>query len=156
MTASAGHILEPVRSHATVPMLRTLTCFALLLLAACTGLAAGPEVSAVTPVSASRDSAWVRTKRALTTEVFTLDVQDSLGGRLTAMRYPSATAKPGTPRRVGWASRCAIEGGRISQPGEHEPLDRAGGHVGTQRQVCEQERQETLDRILLVVAPAAN
>jgi hypothetical protein len=47
------------------------------------------------------DSAWVRTKRALTAEVFTLDVQDSMG-------------------------------------------------------VCEQDRKETLDRILQVVAPATN
>lgn len=88
----------------------------------------------MTPAPVSRDSAWVRAKRALTAEVFTLDAQDSLRGRLTAMRYPSATAKAGTSSacRVGLAP--AIEGAQ----------ERAW-----------QERQETLDRILLVVAPPA-
>src|ERR687890_149728 len=86
-----------------VPPLGPLPCVAVLLLAACTGLTAGPEVSAVTPVPVSKDSAWVRTKRALTAEVFTLDVQDSLGGRITAMRYPSATAKAGT------AASCRVQ-----------------------------------------------
>ena len=136
---------------------RTLPCFAFLLLAACTGLTAGPEVSAVTPVPASRDSAWVRAKRALTAEVFTFDVQDSLGGHLTAMRYPSATAKAGTAAacRVGLA--LAIEGS-----GDNASLATTSRWLApevsstTNAQVCERERQETLDRILLVVAPAAN
>jgi hypothetical protein len=140
-----------------VPVFRRLTCLALLPLAACTGLTAGPEVSAVTPVPASKDSAWVRTKRALTTEVFTLDVQDSLGGRLTAMRYPSATAKPGTAAacRVGLA--LAIEGSadRASLASTSRWLAPEVTSA-TNAQVCEQDRQETLDRILQVVAPAAN
>ena len=138
-------------------LVRSLPCFAPLLLAACTGLAAGPEVSAVTPVPASKDSAWVRAKRALTAEVFTLDVQDSLGGRLTAMRYPSANAKPGTPAacRVGLA--LAIQGS-----GDHADLSSTSRWLAPEitstsnADVCEQERQETLERILLVVAPATN
>ena len=134
--------------------LAALPCFALVLLAACTGLAAGPEVSAVTPVAASKDSAWVRAKRALTAEVFTLDAQDSLGGRLTAMRYPSASAKPGTAAacRVGLA--LAIEGAddqaKLSTTSRWiAPALTSASNAG----LCEQERQETLDRILLVVAP---
>jgi hypothetical protein len=131
-----------------------LSCFGLLLLAACTGLSAGPEVSAVTPVPASRDSAWVRAKRALTAEVFTLDVQDSLSGRLTAMRYPSANYKVGTPQacRVGLA--LAIEGSadqaEVSSTSRWIAPEMSSE---TNAKVCEQERQETLDRILAVVAP---
>ena len=140
-----------------VPAPHVLPCFTLLLLAACTGLTAGPEVSAVTPVPATRDSAWVRAKRALTAEVFTLDVQDSLGGRITAMRYPSASAKPGTAAacRVGLA--LAIEGS-----GDHADVSTTSRWLAPEvtaesnPSVCEQERQETLERVLLVVAPPPN
>src|SRR5882724_1366413 len=86
-------------------------CLLPLLLAACTGLSAGPEVSSVAPVPASRDSAWVRAKRALTAETFTLDVQDSVGGRFTAMRYPSASAKVGTTAACRVQLALAIQGG---------------------------------------------
>ena len=141
----------------SVPPSLALPCFALLVLAACTGLVAGPEVSAVTPVPATRDSAWVRAKRALTAEVFTLDVQDSLGGRITAMRYPSATAKPGTAAacRVGLALA-------IQSSGDHADLSTTSRWLAPEitseanPSVCEQERKETLERILLVVAPTTN
>lgn len=131
-------------------------CLLSLLLAACTGLSAGPEVSAVTPVPASRDSAWVRTKRALTAESFTLDVQDSVGGRITGMRYPSATAKVGTQAacRVHLALQLegAAERSQLSSSSQWiAPATMASG----KRDLCEQDRRETLDRILLVVAPPA-
>jgi hypothetical protein len=114
-------------------------------------------VSAVTPVPASKDSAWVRTKRALTAEVFTLDVQDSLGGRLTAMRYPSASAKPGTAAacRVGLALTIQGADDRAELASTSRwlaPEVTASSNAG----VCEAERQETLERIMLVVAPAPN
>jgi hypothetical protein len=131
-------------------------CLLLLLLAACTGLSAGPEVSAVTPVPASRDSAWVRAKRALTAESFTLDVQDSVGGRITAMRYPSATAKVGTQAacrvHVAMAVNGGAEGSELASSSQWvAPVAMATGKP----ELCEQDRQETLDRILLVVAPPA-
>jgi len=47
----------------------------------CTGLAAGPEASAQTPVPVSRDSAWVRACRALTTEAFTVAGAGNSGRR---------------------------------------------------------------------------
>jgi hypothetical protein len=135
---------------------QAVPCLVSLLLAACTGLSAGPEVSAVTPVPASRDSAWVRTKRALTAESFTLDVQDSLGGRITGMRYPSATAKVGTQVacRVHLALRLdgAAERSELSSSSQWiAPAAMATGKP----EVCERDRRETLDRILLVVAPPA-
>ena len=131
-------------------------CLLSLLLAACTGLSAGPDVSAVTPVPASRDSAWVRAKRALTAESFTLDVQDSVGGRITGMRYPSATAKVGTQAacRVHLSLRLdgAAERSEVSSSSQWiAPAAMASGKP----ELCEQDRRETLDRILLVVAPPA-
>ena len=131
-------------------------CLLTLLLAACTGLSAGPEVGAVTPVPASRDSAWVRAKRALTAESFTLDVQDSVGGRITGMRYPSATAKVGTQAacRVHLALQLegAAERSQLSSSSQWvAPLSMASGKPD----LCEKDRQETLDRIMLVVAPPA-
>lgn len=136
---------------------RSVPCLLLLLLAACTGLSAGPEVSTVTPVPASKDSVWVRAKRALTAEVFTLDVQDSVGGRITAMRYPSSTAKAGT------AAACRVRLA-LNLQGTPETAELAStsrwiapeGMAASHPDVCEQDRQETLARILLVVAPASN
>jgi hypothetical protein len=131
-----------------------VSCLLPLLLAACTGLSAGPEVSAVTPVPASRDSAWVRTKRALTAESFTVDVNDSVGGRITAMRYPSATAKVGTQAacRVHLAMTLTGATDRSELTSSSQwvaPVAMATGKP----ELCEQDRKETLDRILLVVAP---
>lgn len=130
-------------------------CLLLLPLAACTGLSAGPEVSAVTPVPVSRDSAWVRAKRALTAESFTLDVQDSVGGRITAMRYPSATAKVGT--QAACRVHLALGFGARDRPELASSSQWVAPAVMATRQpeLCERDRRETLDRILLVVAPPA-
>ncbi|HEV8453393.1 MAG TPA: hypothetical protein VGQ24_00800, partial [Gemmatimonadales bacterium] len=74
----------------------TIAAAGSLATAGCTGLAAGPESSAQTPVPVSRDSVWARARRALSSEAFTLDVVDSTGGRLSGTRYASANAKQGT------------------------------------------------------------
>jgi hypothetical protein len=112
-------------------------------------------VSAVTPVPASRDSAWVRARRALAAELFTVDVQDSSRGRITAMRYPSASAKAGTAA----ACRVGLDLGLSGSPERAQvattsrwiaPRITSASDAG----ICEKERQETLDRILVVVAPA--
>ena len=133
---------------------RPVPCLLALLLGACTGLTAGPEVSAVTPVPASRDSAWVRAKRALTAEVFTLDVQDSVAGRITAMRYPSATAKVGTVAACRVRLALTLEGTREGSQVESASRWIAPESMAAKPDLCEQDRRETLDRILLVVAPA--
>ena len=125
--------------------LLSVPCLLPMLLAACTGLSAGPEVSSMAPVPASRDSAWVRAKRALTAETFTLDVQDSLGGRITAMRYPSATAK------VGTAAACRVQLALASSSRWIAPAEMAQ----SKPDVCEKDRQETLARIQEVVVPPA-
>jgi hypothetical protein len=132
--------------------LPAIPCLALIIVG-CTGLAAGPEVSTSTPVPVSRDSAYVRAKRAVQAEGFTLDVQDSLRGQLAGLRYPSANARMGTaavcrvqlalalhggPERtdLGWTSRWIAPGAMAESP-----------------EVCETDRTETLARIEQVIVP---
>jgi hypothetical protein len=123
-----------------------------LALAGCTGLAAGPEVSTTTPAPVSRDSAYVRAKRGVQAEGFTLDVQDSLGGRITGLRYPSSNA------RVGTAAACRVQLALAL----HGGADRTD--IGwTSRWIapvamasdtlCETDRTETLARIEQVITP---
>jgi hypothetical protein len=79
---------------------RSSRTYLLLLLSsgvgACTGLVAGPESSSVTPIPASRDSAYARARRALQGESFTMDLIDSTRGVLIGTRWPSASAQQGT------------------------------------------------------------
>ncbi|HEX3236280.1 MAG TPA: hypothetical protein VHR41_18970 [Gemmatimonadales bacterium] len=127
---------------------------AALALAGCTGLAAGPEVSTTSPAPVSRDSAYVRAKRAAQAEGFTLDVQDSLRGRLSGLRYPSANA------RVGTAAACRVQLALALQGGPDRtdigwksrwiaPTEMASTKSG----VCETDRTETLARIEQVITP---
>jgi hypothetical protein len=124
------------------------------LLGGCTGLVAGPEVAASTPVPASRDSAYTRARRGLTGELFTMDVVDSSQGHLTGTRYPSSSAQLGTSARclvrvdlnvAGDASASNISTTtRWLAP--EQMVDKAP-------QVCEQERKDVLERVNLVLVP---
>jgi hypothetical protein len=60
-------------------------------LSACTGLMAGPAATTTAVIPADRDSTWVRARRAMAADFFTLDVADSVGGVMTGVRHP----KPG-------------------------------------------------------------
>lgn len=62
------------------------------LVSSCTGLMAGPaqQSSSIAPVG--RDSAWVRARRAMASEVFSVEMQDSVRGVLYGVRHP----RPGT------------------------------------------------------------
>jgi hypothetical protein len=131
----------------------TLLC-ALATSTACTGLVAGPDASTVTPVPASRDSAFVRARRAVQTEAFTLDVADSLGGRLVGTRYNSPTAKVGTA--AACRVRLALQIRGDSQQAEvastshwlaPEPMEDKAPTV------CEQERLDVLARVAQTIAP---
>ena len=125
-----------------------------LAVTGCTGLAAGPEASAQTPVPVSRDSAWARARRALTSEAFTLDVVDSTGGRLIGTRYASANAKQGTQP----ACRMTLALGIRGDAGQSE-LSSTSRWVASEKmadkapEVCERERTVVLDRINTTVAP---
>jgi hypothetical protein len=129
-------------------------CGSLPLLAGCGGLTAGPEVAATTPVPVSRDTAYTRAHRALATELFTFDVTDSTGGRMTAKRYPSSNAQMGSAAACrlmveydvsGTASEAEVK--TNSRWISAEPmLDKAPT-------VCEQERKDVLDRVAQVITP---
>ena len=92
-----------------------------ICLPGCTGLVAGPEVKAATPVPASRDSAYARTRRALQAESFTIDVVDSSGGHLTGTRYPVADAKLGTSAKCRVAVVLDVGGKRAAGRGAPPP-----------------------------------
>ena len=123
---------------------------------ACTGLVAGPEATTTAPVTAPRDSAYVRARRAVTAESFTVDVADSTAGLITGTRYPSSNAQPGT-----W-SACRV---RLALQVHG---DREGAQVGTTSRwlapqpmedkaatVCEKERGEVLARVNQAIEPPA-
>jgi hypothetical protein len=121
---------------------------------ACSGLVAGPESSNVTPVPASRDSAYVRARRALQGESFTLDVADSVGGCLTGTRYPSSSAVVGTSSSCRVRVALQIKGDR-----QQAQVASTSQWVASQRmsdkapKVCEQERSEVLERAAAVIVP---
>lgn len=120
----------------------------------CTGLVAGPEVKAATPVPASRDSAYARTRRALTAESFTLDVIDSSGGHLTGTRYPSADAKLGTSAKCRVA--VVLDVGGQAQEAEVRSTSRwiaPDAMMDKAAEVCEQERTAVLARMDEVLVP---
>lgn len=124
--------------------------------AACTGLVAGPESSAVTPVSASRDSAYVRARRAMQAESFTVDVADSLAGRITATRYASSTARMGTSTACRVRLALDIQGNTAtaqvattSRWLAPEPMEEQAPKV------CEAERKDVLARVSQTIEPPA-
>jgi hypothetical protein len=96
----------------------------------------------------------VRAKRALAAEVFTLDVQDSVGGRLAATRYPSASAKLGTTAACRVHLALALDGDasrtQLAATSRWIAPERT---TETNGSVCEGERQATLERIQQVISP---
>jgi hypothetical protein len=122
----------------------------------CTGLVAGPESSSVTPVPASRDTAYVRARRALQGESFTLDLVDSVGGRVTATRYPNANAQLGSAGACRMMVQLQIRGDRhraeiasTSRWLAPEPM------IDKAPKVCEDERVAVLERVVQVLVPPA-
>jgi hypothetical protein len=136
------------------PSSLVLAAAAALSLGACTGLAAGPETAATTPMPVPRDSAWARARRALTAEVFTVESADSLKGRIVATRYASSSAKVGTPQAC--RVLVAID---LSGTGASTELAARSRWVAPQQmadkaeQVCGQERDETMQRIAETISP---
>ena len=125
-------------------------------LTGCTGLSAGPEVKASTPVPASRDSAYVRTRRALQAESFTMDVVDSSGGRLTGTRYPSADAKLGTSLKCRVAVALEVRGGELgAEVASTSRWIAPDAMMDKAPQVCEEERTAVLQRMAEGLTPPA-
>jgi hypothetical protein len=131
-----------------------LLFLALVSTGACSGLVAGPESSSVTPVPASRDSAYVRGRRALQGESFTVDVADSTGGRLTGTRYPSSSAMLGSSAKCRVTVALGISGN--DQQAQVATTSRwVAPELMSDKapKVCEQERSEVLERMVAVLVP---
>jgi hypothetical protein len=125
-------------------------------LPACTGLVAGPETSSATPVPVSRDSAWVRTRRAATAEAITIDLVDSAGGRIVGTRYSDPKARVGSPTSCRVRLTLQIQGD--AKQAELGSTSRwlAPEQMGdTASKVCDKERTEVLARITQTVSPPA-
>ena len=130
--------------------------FLLLAASGCTGLVAGPESQTATPVLASRDSAYVRARRALQGESFTLDVVDSSGGRLTGTRWPSVTAQQGSSAACHVMVALQIQGDATRSEVTTTSRWVAPGTMSDKApEVCEEERSEVLDRTAQVLNPPA-
>lgn len=135
---------------------------ALLLLSAlstataCTGLVAGPEASAVAPVTASRDSAYVRARRAVQAEAFTLDIADSLGGRITGTRYASSNAHIGSSAACRVRLALQIQGdSKAAQVATTSRWLAPEPMKAQAPEVCEKERVEVLTRVAQTIEPPA-
>ena len=123
-------------------------------LGACSGLVAGPEVAGTTPVPASRDSAYTRARRGLTAESFTMDVTDSVHGRLVGTRYPSSSAKLGTPGVCRVLLEMSVSGGadaaEVSTTTRWVAPDEM---TDTAPETCDEVRQGVVDRINQTLVP---
>jgi len=126
----------------------------LLTLLGCTGLVAGPESRTATPVPASRDSAYVRARRALQTESFTLDVTDSTQGRLTGTRWPSASAQQGSSSACHVSVALQVQGDATRSQVTSVSRWLAPATMSDKApQVCEEERTQVLERTTQVLNP---
>jgi hypothetical protein len=126
------------------------------IVAGCTGLVAGPETSNVTPVSASRDSAYTRARRALTGESFTMDLVDSTGGHLVGTRWPSSSAKQGSQAACHVTVAFQIQGDQThSEVASVSRWVAPRGMADKAPAVCEQERSQVLERTAQVLVPPA-
>ncbi len=140
------------------PVSMLLACVGLVSMSgACTGLIAGPEVAASTSIPVSRDSAYVRARRGLSSETFTMDVVDSARGHLTGTRYPSRTAQLGTAASCRVVLAMDLAGdtreSTISTTTRWVAPDAMSNKAP---QVCEQERQQVLARLSETLAPPAS
>ena len=133
------------------------SCVPVLLLLAgsgCTGLVAGPESQSATPVPASRDSTFVRARRGLQGEGFTLDLTDSVGGRLVGTRWPGNNAKLGTSTACHVKVDLQIQGDETKSEVTSTSRWIAPGAMSDKApQVCEQERSQVLARTVQVINP---
>jgi hypothetical protein len=128
----------------------------LAMASGCTGLVAGPEVAASAPIPVSRDSAYVRARRGLSGETFTMDVVDSSRGHLTGTRYPSANAQLGTA-----ASCRVVLALDLTGDTRESTISTTTRWVAPQAmsdmapRVCEEERRQVLERLSQTLTPPA-
>ena len=129
-------------------------CALVLVTSSCTGLVAGPESSNVTPVRASRDSAYVRARRALQGESFTMDLVDSSGGRLVGTRWPSSSAQQGSSAACHVSLALQVQGDATRSEVTTTSRWLAPGSMSDKApKVCETERAQVLQRTAQVLDP---
>jgi hypothetical protein len=129
-------------------------CALVLLTSSCSGLVAGPESSNVTPVPASRDSAYVRARRALQGESFTMDLVDSTGGHLIGTRWPSSSAQQGSSAACHVSVDLTVSGSDTEAKASSTSRWLAPGSMSEKApKVCETERSQVLERIAQVLVP---
>ena len=122
----------------------------------CTGLVAGPEVAATEPIPVSRDSAYVRARRGLSAESFTMDVVDSTRGHLTGTRYAGANATLGTAASCRVVLALDLTGdSRESTVSTTTRWVAPEAMSDKAPQVCEEERRHVLERLSQTLTPPA-
>ena len=105
---------------------------------------------------ASRDSAYVRIRRALQAESFTMDVVDSSRGHLTGIRYPSPDAKLGTSAKCRVAIALEVRGSeQRAEVGSTSRWIAPDAMTDKATEVCEGERTDVLQRMAEVLVPVA-
>jgi hypothetical protein len=137
------------------PATVVLACASLASMSgACTGLIAGPEVAASTSIPVSRDSAYVRARRGLSSETFTMDVVDSARGHLTGTRYTSRNAQLGTAQSCRVVLAMDLAGDtRESTISTTTRWVAPAAMSDKAPHVCEQERQQVLARLSETLVP---
>jgi hypothetical protein len=129
---------------------------ALMSAVGCTGLTAGPEASAVTPMPVSRDTAWVRARRAAQAEAVTVDLADSLRGQIIGTRFSDPKAQVGSAASCRVRLTLQIEGDESKSEIATTSRWLAPVQAGDKGpKVCEQERTDVLARINQTIVPPA-
>lgn len=133
---------------------RELLLCSLLLLPACTGLAAGPAVQTSAAVPVARDSAWARARRGFSAEVMTIDLADSLGGTLRGRRYPKSSALESAPEQCQVAVNLTF-----ATAGDATGLSWDSRWIApkelaaSKADFCERERAQLIERIQQTILP---
>lgn len=128
----------------------------LMTVIGCTGLTAGPEASAVMPMPVSRDTAWVRARRAAQAEAVTVDLADSLRGQIIGTRFSDPKAQVGSAASCRVRLTLQIEGDESKSEVATTSRWLAPVQAGDKGpKVCEQERTDVLARINQTIAPPA-
>jgi hypothetical protein len=86
--------------------------------------------------------------------LFTLDVVDSTGGRLTGTRWPSSSAQQGSSAACHVTLALQIQGDKDQAEVTSKSRWLAPGSMSDKASnVCEQERSEVLERTADVLVP---
>lgn len=121
---------------------------ALLPLAACTGLVAGPASTSSIVVPAASDSVWNRGRRALAADFFTIEYADSVHGRIYGVRHPKAGVMAQDPYacrvHVKWSLLPAGDSTAVEAITQWTAPQNTGGKPSV---ACDTEVADVMDRM---------